>query len=222
MAAKLLTATAIRAAKTPSRETLLADGDGLFLRVRPRGKDWLFIYSRDGRRRKMGFGPYPDVSLERAREKAGTSRQLIADGIDPALARAAADAEQKAAEAASAARPTVKMLFEDWHRKEASKRRDQGAEIRRAFAKDVLPVIGSMYADEVSRRHIMQVLDEVKERGVGRYANVLLQYLRQMFRFAALREIVAGDPRPADSARSASRSGRRYVAHRRFLASWSN
>lgn len=34
----------------------------------------------------------------------------------------------------------------------------------------------------------------MKERGVGRYANVVLQYLRQMFRFAITREIVAADP----------------------------
>jgi hypothetical protein len=82
---------------------------------------------------------------------------------------------------ALAGRCAVRALFEDWHRKEASKRKDGGAEIRRAFEKDVLPTLGQFAAEDVKRRQVMAVLDKVMERGVGRYANILLQYLRQIF-----------------------------------------
>jgi integrase len=194
MPANLLTELKVKNAKTKSGETLLADGEGLYLRLRPTGKDWLFIFSLDGRRRKQGLGAYPDVTLGRAREKAEVSRALVADGFDPVQHRDAEEAKRRAEDAAQAARHTVRTLFEEWHRKEASHRKDSGAEIRRAFEKDILPAIGEMFADDVKRRDVMRVLDDVKERGVGRYANVLLQYLRQMFRFAALREIVPGDP----------------------------
>lgn len=65
--------------------------------------------------------------------------------------------------------------------REVSKnRRDGGAEIRRAFEKDVLPLIGELHSQEIWRQHIMRVLDIAKDRGVTRYANQLLQYLRQM------------------------------------------
>ncbi|MDR3417380.1 MAG: Arm DNA-binding domain-containing protein [Nevskia sp.] len=194
MRSKLLSDIKCRTTRVHGKEQLLTDGDGLYLRVRPSGKDWLFIYSLNGRRRKMGVGPYPDVSLERARQKATEARSSIADRIDPIAARDATEASAKAAAAAQAARLTLLGLFELWHSKEASKRKDRGAEIRRAFEKDVLPGIGGLYADEITRRHVMHVLDAVKDRGARRYANQLLQYLRQMFRFAAIREIVSGDP----------------------------
>ncbi|MBL6749284.1 MAG: tyrosine-type recombinase/integrase [Nevskia sp.] len=195
MASKLLKDRTVGGKKVSHGERLLADGDGLYLRVRPAGKDWLFIYSLAGRRRKMGLGPYPAVTLERARTKALDARAAVADQIDPIAARESAAAARKAAEAAQASRQTIRSLFELWHRKEvAASRRDGGAEIKRAFEKDVLPVIGDMFADEVARRHVMGVLDAVKERGVTRIANQLLAYLRQMFRFGAVREIVSGDP----------------------------
>lgn len=36
-----------------------------------------------GKRREMGLGSDLDVSLARAREKAATARELLADGVDP-------------------------------------------------------------------------------------------------------------------------------------------
>ena len=38
---------------------------------------------RTVRRRRVGLGSYPDVSLAKAREKAKEARRLIADGQDP-------------------------------------------------------------------------------------------------------------------------------------------
>lgn len=194
MAEKLLKDVRLRVARVASGEELLADGNGLYLRVRPTGKDWQFIYSLNGKRAKQGLGSYPEVSLERARAKAAESRTLVADGLDPKTQLRAEKTRRAAEQAAAARRHTVATLFEEWHRKDVSSRKDGGSEVRRSFTKDVLPSIGNLYADEVTRRHIVDVLDEVLERGVNRYANVLLQSLRQMFRFAALRDIVSGDP----------------------------
>src|SRR4051794_7842130 len=108
MAAKLLTDRVIRAAKIATGERLLCDGEGLYMRVRPAAKDWLFIYSLSGSRRKMGLGPYPDVTLERAREKAQAARANVADRRDPIVARDAEEAAQRASRAALAARHTVR------------------------------------------------------------------------------------------------------------------
>lgn len=195
MAEKKLTDVKVKTAKVVTGERLLSDGNGLFLRVRPGGKkDWLFIYSLDGRRRKQGLGYYPETSLERARERADESREAVAEGRDAISDRAAKEKARKAQEAAQAARPTILGLFETWHKRVAAQRKDEGAEIRRAFEKDVLPTIGAIFADQVTRRDVMAVLDKVKERGVTRYANQVLQYMRQMFRHGVAREIVAADP----------------------------
>jgi integrase len=193
MATKLLTDPKVKNASSAA-EKLLADGDGLFCRVRPNGKDWLFIYSLNGKRHKQGLGPYPDVSLTAARQRATESRELVAKHINPAVSHKQQLAEQLATEAALKSRHTVTTLFEEWHRKEAGKRKDKGIEVRRTISKDVLPVLGDRYADSVKRRDIVKVLDDVKERGANRIANLILQYLRQMFRFAITREIVEIDP----------------------------
>ena len=61
---------AIKAAKPSEKEYLLADGEGLYLRVRPSGKVWIYRYKQAGRQTKLSLGPYPAVSLATARRKA--------------------------------------------------------------------------------------------------------------------------------------------------------
>lgn len=62
-----------------------SDGNGLYLFVKQSGlRSWVLRYQVDGRRRDMGLGAYPEVTLARAREKALDARRLIKDqGIDP-------------------------------------------------------------------------------------------------------------------------------------------
>lgn len=70
-----------RAAKKPGRHS---DGGGLYLNVSPSGsKSWLFMWAREGKRREMGLGPYPTVSLAKARSKAVECRVAVEEGRDP-------------------------------------------------------------------------------------------------------------------------------------------
>ena len=76
-----LTALAARALSKPGRH---GDGDGLYLNVAPSGsKSWVQRIVIDGRRRDMGLGPYPAVSLARARAIAHDNRTAVAQGRDP-------------------------------------------------------------------------------------------------------------------------------------------
>lgn len=60
------------------------DGRGLFLYVKPTGaRSWVLRYQVLGRRRDLGLGPYPDVSLAMARDRAAEARRLLAEGEDP-------------------------------------------------------------------------------------------------------------------------------------------
>lgn len=60
------------------------DGRGLFLYVKPSGaRSWVLRHQMQGRRRDLGLGPYPDVSLAMARDRASDARRLIAIGEDP-------------------------------------------------------------------------------------------------------------------------------------------
>lgn len=60
------------------------DGNGLYLRVMPNGqKKWVLIFQDRGRRREMGFGSYPNVSLRTARQLTTDAQQKLAGGVDP-------------------------------------------------------------------------------------------------------------------------------------------
>ena len=81
-----LTATAITNLKTKG---LHSDGGGLYVRVTGNGtKSWIFRYTSAGCTRDMGLGPYPTVTLGRARELAIECRRQRQDGRDPIKARA--------------------------------------------------------------------------------------------------------------------------------------
>ena len=45
-------------------------------------KSWVYMWNKDHRRREMGLGAFPDVSLALAREKAQLARELIARDKD--------------------------------------------------------------------------------------------------------------------------------------------
>ena len=54
------------------------------LLVKPSGRRvWVLRYQRQGRRRDMGLGAYPEVTLAMARDRALQARRLIAQGQDP-------------------------------------------------------------------------------------------------------------------------------------------
>lgn len=64
------------------------DGQGLWLvkRSKDAGK-WILRLSFRGKRREMGFGRWPDVSIAEARERAAEARKTLRDGADPILER---------------------------------------------------------------------------------------------------------------------------------------
>lgn len=66
---------------------------GLMLVVQPSGtRSWLLRYQMGGRRRDMGLGPYPEIGLAQAREKALAARQHAKNGRDPLSERTRAKA----------------------------------------------------------------------------------------------------------------------------------
>src|SRR3546814_19349101 len=67
------------------RDRLVADIPGLFLRIRPSGKSWAFLYTNptSGKQARISFGTYPKVQPATARQLARHAFQLIAVGKDP-------------------------------------------------------------------------------------------------------------------------------------------
>lgn len=82
-----LTDTTARTAKNAGRHS---DGGGLYLHIGPTGgKSWVFMWvPRGGKRREMGLGPYPTVTLAKARTRAAECRVAIEEGRDPIAEKA--------------------------------------------------------------------------------------------------------------------------------------
>lgn len=76
-----LTDTALRGDLAPGK---YGDGNGLWLLVSPTGaKSFVFRYKVDGKERNMGLGPYPALTLGKARLEAQRHCQTRAGGKDP-------------------------------------------------------------------------------------------------------------------------------------------
>lgn len=126
-----------------------------------------------------------------AQHQADVERRRIADEAEQAL-----QAAQR--------RATVRTLFEQWQRAELVPqsnadgtrigRKDGGEWVRQAFERRVFPKIGDVPAESVTRADLLAIIDDCKAGGTLRTAQVLFTDLRQMFRFAAEREIVAFNP----------------------------
>jgi integrase len=200
-----LTINELKSLKTGDVGSTVRDDGGLWGKVR-NARDGVSVtfwyrYRWQTKTRDTACGTWPALGLPAIRAARDAARDLVAQGIDPNERRSADKIERQVAEASRAAaleehlaRMTVNQLFTRWHKLELSKRKDEGAETKRGFDKDVLPAIGERHADSIKRADIMAVLDGVTERGANRLANRMLSELRQMFGFALVRDIVSADP----------------------------
>ena len=83
--------------KPRARPYKKADGEGLYIRVEPKGaKLWRLRYRFHGIEKTMTFGRYPTVTLKEARRRNREARALLASGIDPMRERKKAKAKAKA------------------------------------------------------------------------------------------------------------------------------
>lgn len=92
-----LTDTQVRNLKPREKPFKISDGGRMHLYVTPKGaKRWRMAYDFGGKEKLMSLGPYPAVSLAKARERRAEAKALLADGVDP-MAQAKADKEERAA-----------------------------------------------------------------------------------------------------------------------------
>jgi len=88
---------ALQAERLTKKPGMYGDGGGLWLCVSSRNAaSWLFRYRLNGRSREMGLGPFADVTLAEARERAAAGRRVKAAGKDPIAERDAQVAHERA------------------------------------------------------------------------------------------------------------------------------
>jgi integrase len=153
-----LSAVEVAKAKGPA---VLHDGGGLYLRVSPtKSKSWVFRFQLDGRRRDMGLGPYPDISLAEARGRAAEHRRQRHDGIDPLDVRAAQRQAQRVAVAKGRTFRECAVEFIEKNRAgwRNAKHRQQW---QNTLATYVYPTFGELPVAAIDTGLVVQVLDPI-------------------------------------------------------------
>lgn len=134
---------------------------GLSLQVTPRGaRSWVLRVVVGGKRREMGLGGYPDVTLAGAKEKARVAREKIDQGIDPVAERLMKRSELAAAVAATmtfseAAEKYIAAHEAGWKN---AKHADQWNNTLTTY---VHPIIGKIAVADVQTSHVVRVLEPI-------------------------------------------------------------
>lgn len=164
---------------------------GLFVGVASSGeKTFIVRYSVNKKqvdyRLPQPFGVKSDaghISLADARTKAAEIKALGKQGINYEQ-KIASDAAATAAQSAKhdAEDFTVQSLYDAWF--PTTRRKDEGAELTRSFKRDVLPVLGAIKLREIEEGHVRKLLEPIAATGTNRKAVVILNNLKQMFKWA--------------------------------------
>lgn len=129
---------------------------GLVLQVRGGGAAWVLRVMIGGRRREMGLGGYPSVTLTEARDKARACRAKIDQGVDPIAERRAARAALVSAitfdEAAKRLIASKAPGFKN------AKHLGQWSSTLTTYAS---PIIGDLPVDQVDVHHIETILSSI-------------------------------------------------------------
>ena len=144
-----LSATRVKALKEPGR---YSDGGGLHLYVNPSGrKSWVLRITVDGRRRDIGLGGFPFVSLARAREKATDNRTAVAAGRDPLAAKRAPSM------------PTFRDAARAVHEVNTPRWRNAKhiASWMQMMERHVMPALGNTPLDRLDRGDVLRVLNPI-------------------------------------------------------------
>jgi integrase len=213
MAKELLTDLKIRAWVKRPTGTSIHDGGGLYLRLRSGGAYWSLrqVNPLTGNRTWAALMPnmaYPEASLADARKAAAAGRALSLQNTDVVRDKIAKLAAKKAKHVAEKLeeqrRLTVRQVFERWASTELKPhiggdgkrigRRDGGQYVRDQFERRLFPTLGEVAITDVRKPDLLAILDSVKAEGKLRTSNMLLADLKQMFRFAAEREVIEHSP----------------------------
>jgi integrase len=175
---------------------------GLQLRVRSTearsARSWLFRFKFRGEESRLLIGHFPETSLEAARAIARAYRDKARQGIDPRRAggrrRQARSPAGLSADVAGPLRHTVEHLVEDYLIRHAGEHHRRPEYARRILKKEVLTQWRGRDARTITPVEVLDLLDQVLDRGAKVMANRLASVLSQLFRWGIHRRIVEDSP----------------------------
>jgi integrase len=170
----------------------VADRDGLYVVVTPRGTiSFRMDYRLNGRRETLTIGRYGSkdgISLLMARERCMEARKAIAQGISPAQEKQRE--KSRLAEAQTFGEYTKRWLGE--HRMADSTK----AMRKTVIDRDILPVFQNRRMAEIGPEDLRALCAKIKGRGAPATAVIAREIVKLVFAYAAMHGEKA--PNPAD------------------------
>lgn len=180
---KPLSTTQVNKSKPKEKEYSLADGNGLYLRIKPNAaKLWIFNYIHPitKKRKNIGLGAFPDITLASAREKTRSMRQHVAEGIDPKTYR---DNQQISAQIALSS--TLKAVGQEWFEVKKHDVSDNYADdIWRSLELHAFPNIGNLPINEITAPIVIQILRPIEAKGTLETVKRVCQRLNEIMNYA--------------------------------------
>lgn len=154
--------------------------DGLHLQINENGaKSWILRIRVNNKRRDIGLGSFPTISLSEARENARRIRQDVRQGIDPVQER---KEKRNALQASRAAEITFEMASTQFIAVKSTEWK--GEKQKQVWENSLLeyayPLIGKLQVKDIELSHIVKILEpiwqdktETAVRLRGRIENIL-------------------------------------------------
>lgn len=176
----------IKSLKPDSKMYQIREGKGFAIRVLPSGiKTWYYIYTFKGKRRQLNLGNYPETSLSSAHDAYREAVSIVKSGGDP---------QGPIDLSAEPAKYSVENLKKKYIQHIESQLVPLSVlQQSRTLENDLIPVIGKMSVNEVSRKIAISLIEDVASRAPGSARN-LLKAARSMYSYAVMREIAESNP----------------------------
>lgn len=171
----------LQSIKPPEKEFCIREGHGFTLRVLPSGlRIFQYVYTFNGKRRRLNLGHYPHTSLAEAREKYHKAFLLVSNGTDP-------QADPLDILSIAALIDKYKR-FVDQHFAASTAR-----ETIRTLDKYVRPAWGHLDIRDIRRRDAISMIEPIAVTAPGQ-ARGVMKITQAMFTYALEREMIDFNP----------------------------
>lgn len=203
-----LTVKKIEAIKATGKRFEISDKDALSVRVSISGKiTFQYRYRRDGKQQRHDYGDFGNLegqlTLAKAREVHHVTKNKISNGIYP----------NKYAESSQGV-VTIADLFNSWFEKYCVKNRKDSSHAKQIIDADIIPEIGSIKIEKMTKAHYRDMLDSIIKRGSMTQAEKCRALCKQVLNWSVERDYITENPLQNFSARAI---GYKYKPKDRFL-----
>lgn len=183
----------IKNAEVRGKEYILADGNGLNIRIRPNGtKSWQFRYSDPVTKKvkKLSLGSYPTLKLTDARKIAQEHRNQVANGVDPKQ-----HIEKLKLEAIRQEANTFIAVAEQWFQRKLKTISPAHADrVWRTLEKYIFPQLGNVPIDTITRRNAIEILRPLEKDQKLSTIKRICQSLNQVMEYGVDSGIINANP----------------------------